>query len=199
MHKTPEKRREYDRKWREANRERIRANAQKWRDENREHVRSEKRKWYDKNKESAVEYNKKRYEAHKDKIIAQNRAYRASHRDAIIVKQREHYYKYKEVYKANRQKWVANNRHKVRENIRRRDAAKLQRTPKWLTSDDIWLMKEIYDLAVKREKMTGFAWHVDHIIPLQGKKVSGLHVPNNLQVIPGRDNISKGNRYDETA
>ena len=199
MHKTPEKRREYDRKWREANRERIRANAQKWRDENREHVRSEKRKWYDKNKESAVEYNKKRYEAHKDKIIAQNRAYRASHRDAIIVKQREYYYKYKEVYKANRQKWVANNRHKVRENIRRRDAAKLQRTPKWLTSDDIWLMKEIYDLAVKREKMTGFAWHVDHIIPLQGKKVSGLHVPNNLQVIPGRDNISKGNRYDETA
>ena len=75
---------------------------------------------------------------------------------------------------------------------------KLQRTPAWLTDDDHWIIKEIYDLAAQRSRMTGFEWHVDHIIPLKGKTVCGLHVPNNLQVIPGSENIRKHNKHDET-
>jgi hypothetical protein len=80
------------------------------------------------------------------------------------------------------------------ENVRRRQAKLLQRTPKWLTVDDIWLMREAYSLAQLRTQMFGFAWHVDHILPLQGKVVSGLHVPQNLQVISWADNLSKANR-----
>ena len=38
-------------------------------------------------------------------------------------------------------------------------------------------------------------WHVDHIIPLQGKNVSGLHVFSNLRVIPGEENVKKSNKY----
>ena len=75
-------------------------------------------------------------------------------------------------------------------------AAKLKRTPIWLTKDDIWLISEAYDLASTRTKMFGFSWHVDHIVPLQAKTVSGLHVPWNLQVIPGRDNIAKNNAFE---
>jgi len=80
-------------------------------------------------------------------------------------------------------------------NSAKRRAAKLKRTSSWLTEDDLWMMQEAYSFAKEREKYTGIKWHVDHIIPLQGNLVSGLHVPNNLQVITAYDNLSKSNKY----
>ena len=74
-------------------------------------------------------------------------------------------------------------------------AAKVNRTPKWLNEDHFWMMQQAYELAALRTKVFGFSWHVDHIIPLRGKTVSGLHVPWNLQVIPGIDNMKKANKH----
>lgn len=67
----------------------------------------------------------------------------------------------------------------------RRKAAKLQRTPKWA---DLNKIKEIYSNCP-------LGHHVDHIIPLQGDTVSGLHVENNLQYLLPKDNLSKGNKF----
>jgi hypothetical protein len=67
-------------------------------------------------------------------------------------------------------------------------------TPSWLTADEKWMMKEAKLLAKKRTEATKIQWSVDHIIPLAGKEVCGLHVPWNLQVIPAEQNKSKGNR-----
>ena len=62
---------------------------------------------------------------------------------------------------------------------------KLLRTPKWADNAKI---KDIY-----LNCPTGY--HVDHIIPLQGELVSGLHVEYNLQYLPAKDNLSKSNKF----
>jgi hypothetical protein len=58
-----------------------------------------------------------------------------------------------------------------------------------------WVNKFFYQEAKTLEHITGYKWHVDHIVPLQGKTVCGLHVPWNLQTIPANDNLSKSNIF----
>lgn len=72
----------------------------------------------------------------------------------------------------------------------------INRTPKWLDEEDLWMIEQAYDIAIKRSNATGIQWHVDHIIPLRGRYVSGLHVPTNLQVIPWYENQRKTNKYE---
>jgi hypothetical protein len=91
--------------------------------------------------------------------------------------------------------YKARNLPKVRADTAKRRAAILRRTPKWLSKDMLWMIEQAYELAFLRTKMFGFAWHVDHIVPLQGKLVSGLHVPANLQVIPEMVNLRKSNKF----
>lgn len=75
------------------------------------------------------------------------------------------------------------------------NAEKLQRTPKWLTNIDLENIKNKYYLAQMKTQLTGETWHVDHVIPLKGKYVSGLHVPSNLQIIKSMENFKKSNVF----
>ena len=97
--------------------------------------------------------------------------------------------------KASDKQYAANNKSKISANVRKYQYAKLDRTPNWLDVDDIWMMEQAYELAELRTKMFGFKWHVDHIIPLQGRLVSGLHVPHNLQILPAAENHRKSNQF----
>lgn len=58
-----------------------------------------------------------------------------------------------------------------------------------------FVTKEAHELRKLRNKVTGFEWHVDHVIPLKGEYVCGLHTWNNLAVIPKVENLRKGNYY----
>ena len=76
---------------------------------------------------------------------------------------------------------------------RKRQAALLKRVPAW--DPDAHLIVAKYQLAAMLSQASGTPHHVDHIIPLQGKKVSGLHTFANLRVIPGSDNVKKSNKF----
>jgi len=76
-----------------------------------------------------------------------------------------------------------------------RRLSKIQRTPAWLTDIDFERINNEYRVAALLTKVTGSSWHVDHIVPLQGKMVSGLHVPSNLRVLPATENIRKSNSF----
>ncbi len=77
----------------------------------------------------------------------------------------------------------------------KRRAAKLCRTPKWLTEHDLVVMKAFYAIAQMLSKVNGEPWHVDHDIPLQAELASGLHVPSNLRLMRGIENETKRNEY----
>lgn len=95
-------------------------------------------------------------------------------------------------------KYARNNRAQITAKLVKRRTEKIRRTPAWLSEDDLWMIAQAYELARLRTQAFGFEWHVDHVIPLQGKLVSGLHVPHNLQVIPARANRNKSNKFATT-
>lgn len=92
-------------------------------------------------------------------------------------------------------RWQKNNKGKVNANTAIRHTSKMLRTPLWLTKEEKERIRCYYQLSAMRTKESGIVWNVDHIVPLQGENVSGLHVPWNLQVIPAADNFKKNNTF----
>ena len=133
----------------------------------------------------------------KAKKNAADAAYRRANKEkctAIIRQWRE---RNREISNAYVRKSKAKNPAVILANTVKRRLAKINRTPIWLTANDFWMVEQAYELAALRTKLFGFSWHVDHVIPLQGKLVSGLHTPYNLQVIPGVENVRKSNTFGE--
>ena len=90
--------------------------------------------------------------------------------------------------------WKKSNPEQVYASTAKRRAAKLNRTPPWLNFGH-WFETECIYKYCSALRSVGLDYEVDHITPLQGKTVSGLHAPWNLQVITGAENAFKGNRF----
>lgn len=90
--------------------------------------------------------------------------------------------------------WARRNRDKRNATSAKRKAAKLRATPKWVNWKKV---RAIYRQAKRLQDFTGVPMHVDHIVPLQGESVCGLHWEGNLQIIPASENCAKFNKWDD--
>jgi hypothetical protein len=90
-----------------------------------------------------------------------------------------------------------NNRAACNALLAKRRARKLEATPSWLSKQHFEAIKEFYKEAKRLEDLFGELYHVDHIVPLQGAHVCGLHVPWNLQVLTASENCSKSNKLTQ--
>ena len=100
-----------------------------------------------------------------------------------------------EELKKYRKRWVAKNKDKVKKTASKRYKALKQQTPAWLTPEELEQIKCVYATALFCSRSLGESYHVDHIVPLQGDNVRGLHVPWNLQVLKAKDNFSKRHKH----
>lgn len=100
----------------------------------------------------------------------------------------------KEIQTERYRVWAKQNSHITNAIAAKRNAAKYNATPSWANQDAI---RAIYAEAARLTRETGIRHEVDHIYPLQGELVCGLHVEANLQILTKFDNIRKKNRMPE--
>lgn len=113
---------------------------------------------------------KKYYSSHAEERREYARRYRAENPEAV---------------KDTQKRYRSNNPKKLSANNAKRRATKLNQTPKWSETRQI---QEFYEARPE-------GYHVDHVIPLKGVNVCGLHVLGNLQYLEALPNLRKGNRY----
>lgn len=154
---------------------------QDYREQNKERIAARRKRYRIENKERIFHQRRENRKRNRSAIAIQKKAYAEKNKKKLSKWFSEH-------KKANRASYNALNQ--------KRKANKLQATPAWLTSLDLEHIKLFYEAAAD-QKQHGLDIHVDHIVPLQGKDVCGLHVPWNLQLLPASENIRKGNKHGQ--
>lgn len=123
----------------------------------------------------------------------QRAAYYLANRDRILEWTRN---RDPQIARDRVKKWRKDNPGKVAAQKRARELAKTGATPKWLTKEHKAQIATIYLQAQILTEATGVPYHVDHIIPINGENVCGLHVPWNLRVLKGEENLKKSNKVE---
>jgi hypothetical protein len=148
------------------------------------------------NKELTEFYtNKTKYHCYcKECTKAKNTEWKLRNKEKVTAYDKAWQQNNKDKKAKNYKNWQVNNRAKVNSYNSYRRALELQATPSWLTEEQLNQIESFYWLSKVQYELTDTKYHVDHIVPLKGKTVCGLHVPWNLQVIPALENICKGNK-----
>jgi len=157
----------------------------KWQEDGYHHTckdcrKSQSKTYHIKNRDVLNDKSKKYYEDNKELALEKARVYYENNKEKVLNNVHNYY---------------NNNKSKVLALSRKKRIRKELRTPKWLTREDFLIMESFYIEAQIATDLSGEIYHVDHIIPLKGQNVSGLHVPSNLQVITAKENLAKSNKF----
>lgn len=174
-----EKSRERSKKYYLENRKEIKAKTRAYKEENREYYANYMKKYYEKNKEKLQKDSKEYYENNKDHLLELCRQYCLRNKDRVAEIKRRH---------------IEKHRTRYRERSAARRLREKKATPRWASIDEIY---DVYELAEFLTEESGEQYHVDHIVPIYGKNVCGLHVAINLRAITAFENMSKGNKLIE--
>lgn len=179
--------RERTRNWARENKDKRSAYIE----ENRAAMRDWTREvWYAENRDKIAEQKRNRYAANPQKHRDRRKKYYWANRDVQLQKNLE--------WRVSNKDWLADylngNLHVWAKRTAARRARKLKATPAWLSEGQLDAIRKIYSECAMLSKQTGIAHHVDHIVPLKGRLVCGLHVPWNLQILTALDNLRKNNR-----
>jgi len=150
--------------------------------------------YYKKNKEILTAYQSSYRLRYPEKCSSAKKAWYKENKESASFKRKTYYKANKEKINNQQKIWQKENLDKFAAAKAKRKAKKLQATPKWMTAADFAAIQEWYQIAKELQWLSEEKLHVDHIIPLQGKDVCGLHIAANLQILPASENISKGNR-----
>lgn len=140
---------------------------------------------YDGRQTHCKECDKTYKQEHKDRYYLLYKNWAKNNPDKVKQRSDKYYNKNKKLVMQKAMEYGRANPGKRRAQTRKRQMALLQRIPKWA---DLKAILKFYENCPK-------GYEVDHIIPLRGKTVSGLHVLNNLQYLTPTENRSKGNKY----
>lgn len=148
------------------------------------------REYKERNKEKIQAYSKKYlkkyYQENREEKLAWQKKYREDNLSAR-----------KEYDKKRHKTYYEENKHLYMERASKRRAAKLNAIPPWVDKKHRDRIASIYKACRNVSKRSKKKHHVDHIVPLQGENVCGLHVWWNLRIIPAEMNLSKGNSFEE--
>lgn len=133
-------------------------------------------------------------EKNKDKIALLNKEWNTLNKDYVKNRKAKHYIENRDSFREKGKVRYQMNKALYLHYSKLRKLAQKQRTPTWLNKEQkkqiLWFYKE----SKRLKDETDIVYHVDHIIPLCGKTVCGLHVPWNLQVLEGKENLEKSNK-----
>lgn len=194
------------RAWCSLNKERVSETNKRYRLKDIDRAREKSRESYWRNRDNCLASRSRYAEQNKEEIAKKAKEYRERNRDIVLQRMRDYYIKTRDFQrkkksenKDHRRAWEADWRERNRGDYNasraKRRADKKNRTPIWVGRDERKKIADVYRCCNTLSKLTGIQFHVDHIIPLVGKLVSGLHVSGNLQIIEAKQNISKGNSY----
>lgn len=142
--------------------------------------------------ECAAEIDKRWKEKNGARLREMENKRRAEDREKFRAYDRSLYWQNPEKYRAKTLRTIKKSRAHYTAKKAERHAAFLERIPAWA---DLPAIECVYQEARLASEYFGDRYEVDHIVPLQGKAVSGLHIATNLRIITKSDNCSKSNKF----